>query len=361
MRRRPLLSLVLVVLLLVAVVQVKALLDHGEVPVGPRAAPPDALVYAVGRDLVVDGERHTLEREADSLVSTEGGIYYLSYATLWRWSPEGDEKVTDLGGVGDLKTTADGRYLGFVDYEHGPWTLRGGHVAEAVVVDTASGETVLRDTTGNGSRTDDVEDAYAEVAPAVLGFDDGHVFTRGGVSVETARVDLDGDLVVDWQDRPVVADDSAGGTPVGVTVEDGRAEVDDSVLDRLPGRASPDGGLVLFEDEGVVSLVDADGGAPERVVTGSAYTSVGGWLDDATFVLVARDLEGGAPSDATGGADLLRRRWLLPGRRSDRGRAGLRGARLRRPAGLRIRGSAPPPGPARSGRRRSPPGRSRRR
>ncbi|QIK65648.1 hypothetical protein G7072_04225 [Nocardioides sp. HDW12B] len=298
MRRRPLVSFLLVVLLVVAVVQGKALLGHGEVPVGQRAAPPSALVYAVGRELVVDGERHTLEREADSLVSTEGGIYYLSYATMWRWSPEGDEEVADLGGVGDLKATADGRYLGYVDYEHGPWTVRGDHVAEVVVVDTASGETVLRDTTGNGSRTDDVEDAYAEVAPAVLGFDDDrHVFTRGGVSTEIARVDLDGDLVVDWQDRPVVADDSAGGTPVGVTVGGGRAEVDDSVLDRLPGRASPDGARVVFEDEGVVSSVDAAGGVPERVVTGSAYASVGGWLDDTTFVVVARDLEEGAPSD----------------------------------------------------------------
>lgn len=300
MRRRPLLSFLLLVLLVVAVVQGRALLERGEVPVGEAAAPPGRLVYAVGRELYVDGELHRLERAADSLVSTEGGVYYLSYATLWRWSPDGDEKVSDLGGVGELLVSAEGRYLAFVDYEHGPWTLRGDHVAEAVVVDTVSGEEVLRDTTGNGSRTDDVEDAYAEVAPAVLGFDDeAHLFTRGGVTGETVRVDLDGDLAVDWGDRPVVADDTAGGTPVGVTVAGGRASVDDSVVDRLRGRASPDGSRVVFEDEGVLALVDADGGVPERVATGSAYASVGGWLDDATFVVVARDLEDGAPSDAT--------------------------------------------------------------
>jgi hypothetical protein len=72
--------------------------------------------------------------------------------------------VAEIGGIGWLSTTFDGRFLAFIDYEHGPRNLGGHRIAEAVVFDTTTGRQLVRDATGNGSRsgTEDLSDLYAE-------------------------------------------------------------------------------------------------------------------------------------------------------------------------------------------------------
>ena len=120
--------------------------------------------------------------------------YDLADGVLYRWRDGAADsaRVADLGGIGWLSTTADGRYLAYVDHEHGPRNLGDHRIAETVVFDTTTGREVVRDAAGNGARTgtEDLADLYGESTPTVLGFDDDAVYSQTARGGAVLRWDL---------------------------------------------------------------------------------------------------------------------------------------------------------------------------
>ncbi len=136
------------------------------------------IVYATGDRLFISGDEFAIEPAPDSLALTQGGLYFLADENLHLWEPDGSTQLAAIGGFQPLRTTADGRYLGFVDRRNGPMNLARERIAEFVVIDTRTGREVVRDGVGNGDRwgTDDTGALYSEQPPAFLGFDDRHAY-----------------------------------------------------------------------------------------------------------------------------------------------------------------------------------------
>lgn len=175
--RRWLLAAATVAVLVGAVVSGFAAPARGyDLPIGDRAADPAALVYAYRGALWIDGKRHRIDPPPQRLVSTDGGIYYTADSHLYRWDAHGErsEQVAEVGPAA-LTTSADGRWLGFIDYRHGPRGLHGDRVAEAVAFDTRTGQQVVRDRAGMGGRGDDLAYLYEDATPNILGFDEGRL------------------------------------------------------------------------------------------------------------------------------------------------------------------------------------------
>ena len=130
----------------------------------------------------------------ETMVATAGGLYYLADGVLYRWRDGAADsaRVRRPRRIGWLSTTADGRYLAYVDHEHGPRNLGGHRIAETVVFDTTTGREVVRDAAGNGARTgtEDLSDLYGESTPTVLGFDADAVYSQTARGGAVLRWDL---------------------------------------------------------------------------------------------------------------------------------------------------------------------------
>ena len=235
-----------------------------DLPVGPPAAAPGELVFATGEELHVGARTYAVRPAPETMVATAGGLYYLADGVLYRWrdGAAGSARVAALGGIGWLLTTADGRYLAYVDHEHGPRNLGGHRIAETVVFDTTTGREVVRDSAGNGARTgtEDLSDLYGESTPTVLGFDDDAVY------VQTAR----GGAVLRWD------------------LDTGRR----SALgprERPVTENRPDGSRLAYT-LGRGPLVSSSGDRrPVRLDVGGRQFVLAGWLDDDRFYGLALD------------------------------------------------------------------------
>jgi hypothetical protein len=92
--------------------------------------------------------------------------------------------------VARIRVSADGRYLGFVDRNHGPAATGEPQVAAAVVYDTTTGQPLLRSYAGMGEGEADLEATYAAHPPVALGFRDHAFLAR--TAHERYRYPLDG-------------------------------------------------------------------------------------------------------------------------------------------------------------------------
>lgn len=88
-----------------------------------------------------------------------------------RWGFFDGETVQLLpDSVANLAVSADGRYVGWIDWD-GPLRLAG-RVAKVVVVDLSTGRQIFTDSHGmGGDAGDDLEARYSELTPTFLGFD----------------------------------------------------------------------------------------------------------------------------------------------------------------------------------------------
>lgn len=280
------------------------LLPWREPPSLPTADPPaqpDEVVYASGERLFVAGREYPVSPAPESLALTSGGLYYQAGRTLYLWDDGQSVEVADLGDVQWLQTDAEGRYLGYVDRRHGPMNLSRERIAQVVVVDTTTGEEIVRDATGNGDRweAEDLPTLYAELPPTILGFDDSHVYASTA-SAAYYRWDLrsgERERVPEpsFPDVPPPATPNRpGGMVQAFDVRQGRL-----VLVAHPetaphsGRLSPDGRHLLYTIvDGpplVVSLDDEGRVPPGTRPSGFAGAEKGrfmvaGWLDDDRFL-----------------------------------------------------------------------------
>jgi hypothetical protein len=142
----------------------------------PRLA-PGASTYVHGQHATVSpGEIHLGAKRidvsplrADAAVATLGGTYFLNAGEVWFTTgpaarPTGFEHVTRIS------VSADGRYLGFVDRNHGPARVGGVPLAAAIVYDTTTGRAVVRSYAGMGKVSVNLAATYAATPPVALGF-----------------------------------------------------------------------------------------------------------------------------------------------------------------------------------------------
>ncbi len=156
--------------------------DDGPAPDAPTTWPSadspvatDGLVWAAGREVhLADGSTIGLEQEVGSYVVAGPGVFYFNADTdgppLLLATPDGEVVETDVDPYApSMQTSLDGRWLAFIDQPEGENGPR-----EAVVVDTTTGEEVVRsseglvpDDTSDIDWVDLYEDAPVDVAGVV--------------------------------------------------------------------------------------------------------------------------------------------------------------------------------------------------
>lgn len=130
----------------------------------------------VADNLITVG-KHTVDvspLRADSAVTTLGGTYFLNAGELW-FLDAGGARSTGFMHLTRIVVSANGRYLGFVDRNHGPSMGAGSQLAAAVVYDTTDGRVLVRSAMGMGTTKDDLARLY-ENPPAPLTFQHGALF-----------------------------------------------------------------------------------------------------------------------------------------------------------------------------------------
>ena len=166
------------------------------------------LVYAIG-DVVHLGDGSTISvgREIEHFV-IGGGIYfstdeigpdagrYLGARPLYYSDGSGESsKLAD--SVANLRSSPDGRYLGFVDTSSGEQDEFGTALAQVVVVDLETGDEVARTSKALGEPgSDDLADLYEDAEPGALVLTDETAYYAG--VGEVVAIDLaTGDVGVD--------------------------------------------------------------------------------------------------------------------------------------------------------------------
>lgn len=232
-------------------------------PGGERAAYPDTELTWVSQD----GDRATLHRgeEEQPLPSYVEELAPTAYGYVVRHRTgadvnapsrlvlvDGDDTEVVPGDPTGLRVSPDGRYAGWID-EEGPRRV-GYRLAEAVVVDLATGEEVLRDHDDMGGWFD--QDLYGNQWPTFLGFD-----AEGAAYWETAEADDDGTRVrrLDLATGEVEAVEGDAERVLRRSIVDPATGVRTGLGE--DGRPSPDG-------EGVLGYVSADG---RWCLAGGAY------------------------------------------------------------------------------------------
>jgi hypothetical protein len=266
-----------------------------DLPAGQRVGSAGTLVFAAGEELHVGPATYRIRPAPQTMVSTAGGLYYLAHGVLHRWDAEDQRsvRVADVGGVGWLSTTADGRYLALVDYEHGPRNLRGQRIAEVVVWDTSTGRQVVRDATGNGARagSEDLGDLYGESTPTVLGFDDDAVYAQAAHGGAVLRWDLGtGHRSVLADEGYPVTENRPGGPLVDFDLVHGLPrETSGAAVGAYAGRRSPDGRRLAYTLTGRPLVHSTGDRTPEELPVGGRHFVLAGWLDADRFYGLALD------------------------------------------------------------------------
>ena len=165
-------------------------------PGGPTTAWPtasgpvatDGLIWASGSTVhLPDGSTIDTEALTGSYVVAGAGVWFASadpdelegneLPSLRVATAEGVEDLDVHPDIGSLTTSADGRWLAFVDRLEG-----GAGAAEAVVVDLTAGEEVVRSSKGllpSATEGADWTDLYEDAPVGMLGVVDGTAYVQG--------------------------------------------------------------------------------------------------------------------------------------------------------------------------------------
>lgn len=248
------------------------------------------LAWAAGRTIHLgDGTTLDAGEPVRAFVVGEGGAYVVpdtrsddeTWPELVRVTGQGRQGLGVHAEPDSLSLSPDGRYLAFLDHS-GERDAYDTPLAEAVLVDLATGREVHRSADGMGDpATDDLADLYEDAPPAVLGVSATHAwFVTPGevVSVEIASGTTE-----------VVSDSNSGYT-------------DQPWYDALssePPLTSPDGAWTIQQPpRGAPRLVPAAGGSavPTRLTAADLGVdplepqprdidwTLDSWIDDTTAV-----------------------------------------------------------------------------
>jgi hypothetical protein len=186
--------------------------DEADWPSGKVSVDTTGLVYAIGDTVHLgDGSTVAVGDQIERFVLGGGGVLfstdesgpeagrYLPAAPLYY--SDGTGKATKLAdSAANLRSSPDGRYLGFVDTISGEKDEYGTPLAQVVVVDLESGEEVARTSEAMGDPgSDDLADLYEDAEPGAL-----------VVTDDTASYDGVGEVVsIDLASGEVAASDQS--------------------------------------------------------------------------------------------------------------------------------------------------------
>ena len=244
-------------------------------PSGGPAVDTSGLVYAVG-DTVHLGDDSTLAvgKKVERFVLAGAGAYFTAggheaggddsnYVDPLYYST-GDGKAREVAvDASDLRASADGRYLMYMDMGSGKKDGFGTPQAVVVVVDTTTGDEIARTTEGMGdpSSDDDLADLYEDAEPRLDGFTADAAYYQGATD----------DVAIDLATGEASVSDEAGQLSFdGLRSPDGRWTVEDVYEDYSPQDrlVTADGQRVQLS--GVPPKVDLVRWIDDTVVAGSA-------------------------------------------------------------------------------------------
>jgi hypothetical protein len=257
-------------------------------PTTDQPVDADGLVWASGSEVhLPDGTTIDTGDLAGAYVVAGPGVWFASaepgeleqnrLPELRLATPDGVQDTGVHPGIGSLTTSADGRWLAFIDRLE-----EGAGSAEAVVVDLSTGEEVVR--SDEGLVPDDTDDAdwtdlYEDAPVSVLGVVDDTAYVRGLGDViahdlstgEVETIDLSGTELVEQEWFRTLNPEP----PLW------NADRSWNILE--PGFAQPVSELESAEGEQVTTSVP-DGAADEWMV--------GGWVDADTAVAITPTQDG---------------------------------------------------------------------
>lgn len=262
---------------------------EGTWPTTDDPAATDGLIWASGSTVhLPDGSTvDTGERPAGAYVVAGAGVWFASaqpeelegneLPELRVATPDGVEDLGVHPGIGTLTTSADGRWLAFIDRLDD-----GAGAAEAVVVDLTTGEEVVRSSDGLlPSDTDgaDWTDLYEDAPVGMLGVVDDTAYVRGLDSLVTydLATGKGSSSALDWEAIRA----SEWWQSLHRTAPLGNA---DRSWQIPPQRFGATPVLESADGERVTTALSAASTVPD--VTGPPLDewSVGGWVDDTTVV-----------------------------------------------------------------------------
>lgn len=255
-----------------------------DVPVGPGPLPTDAVLWAVGDTIHVGDRTIRAGGPVRAMVEANGRVYLVQgRSDVVKVTDGGTPQATGLRAE-ELRASASGRYLGFLDTSDGmPWST--------VIVDLDSGEVVVRDDAGMGDRDDDLPDLYEDSEPGVLGFDGDELFVRTASGGQVTSWDPRTGARTDHGDqyffpRP----DPGGGRTLSALVRRGRLVVPrDPYRSTQRGHLSPDGSVAVLPVGGRSRVFAVDGGRRLPTELPGQRFILGGWTDPETAYGLAFD------------------------------------------------------------------------
>ncbi len=259
----------------------------------------DNLVWAIGSTVhLAAGASIDLGEPAGSYVVAGPGVWFASaepgdlegnrLPSLSVATADGVEELDAHPAIGGLTTSADGRWLAFIDRLE-----EGAGAAEAVVVDVTSGEVVVRSDEGlvpSGSDDVDWTDLYEDAPVSMLGVVDGTAYV-GGLD-ELITYDLStGDSTTDQLDWDAIRQtewyQSLHRTPP-LWNSDRSWQIPAQEFGATPVLESASGERVT------TSVPDATGPLGSPDVSGPPLEEwrLGGWIDDLTVVATTPSRDG---------------------------------------------------------------------
>lgn len=165
--------------------------DLPDLPVGDGDVGPGDRVRGQGGTLRVDGRRVDLAPlRVDELAVVAGGVFFRNGAELW-FTDLSRASPTPFTDIRSLAGSEDGRFVAFLDREHGPEDESGTPLAISIAYDAVTGEPLVASYAGMGDiTTDDLADLYEEAEPRIRGFDGDVLLVAGATGAY--RIPLDG-------------------------------------------------------------------------------------------------------------------------------------------------------------------------
>ena len=165
--------------------------DLPDLPVGDGVVGPDDRVRAQDGTLRVDGRRIDLAPlRIDQTAVVAGGVFFRNGVELW-FTDLSRARPTPFTDIRSLVASEDGRFVAFLDLEHGPKDEFGTPLAISIAYDAVTGAALVASYAGMGDiTTDDLLDLYEDAEPRILGFD-GEVLLVAGATGDY-RIPLDG-------------------------------------------------------------------------------------------------------------------------------------------------------------------------
>jgi len=257
---------------------------ESDLPTDVGPLPTGSITWAIDETIHVGDHEIAVRAPVRAMVGARGRIYYLAGRSDAVWVTDGGRNRRTHYETSELRTSPDGRYLGFLDHSHGrPWST--------VVVDLEAGEVVVDDDAGMGGPDDDLADLYEDAQPRVLGFEGSELYVQAASGNEVLSWDAaTGERTSHGSDFFFRTPDPGGGRLLPALVKRGRLVVPrDPYRSTQWGHQSPDGAVTLQPTGDGTRVYAVESGEELPVDLGGRHFLLGGWTDAGTAYGTAFD------------------------------------------------------------------------